>query len=1775
MQHLTVHRNQLVGEWVFEYIRQFAEKEITPGQKVLLKIEHMSLDYIQAIVKTIEENKDSMSKELELILKTVQKVEGFEQLQTKENETIVWLRNNIAPNQVVVLVLNEERPEGQSLKDAVAVDETALLSKDGFAVLKELLRKYNYLDVSQIEALIRFVECYQSVTDMQLSTLVDFIVQVIKDDETDINVAIAHAYPALSMFKETEVNMANKASFITKLRKNHNLSSLRKSISQLLDVDRLLISTDKFLKTERENQYTSNIWDLYKNHDESSFKQDVEDFLYRKNKNLLQIQFADAEKIFNFKESHKLKDKLINFQQTNQEEYDLRIEATETREERENLEQQKLQDNIEIMDGIEAIEQAKDLDAIRDFREKFEDQLNVANLTKKIQNIENKLENPSLYTDLIEAVLTESLTLLQEIDSEDFKGKMYFDLAVVDNCDISKDFASAVNLHLRMLNSFIDCLNVKLLESNADKATIPEKLIFELQLHVKNDEAVQTEKTRFTFDCAPLNPQNTSFYEFAKSVNEKEKLGYIEIKEDMSALYSFDENLKQLRDKIRITGEDTGLKHIEYFEEFTNEYEAIICKLLNSDYDKDIFADLETVIKTFLAHSYEDIKIVRDIYSLINLMAATQKVDGSGKVLSYKLSVLQPIRLIGYMSRFLRVNDVFKQHLDTSYNRNRILEIKDVKKYREYLLSKLGEVPPVYIANDDSHGIYFLETEQLGEGVYRTNESNVNANDKADIFANEVQKVTNDYLKVYPFSKDSLNILFMYVSNEQYIFQAIDKIFKSTNVSKLNVSIYSKGQASILYKALNQWIQNREEYLIPMVHLGGLPKLEINIIQNNEDEEIGKKIKASLSDYDLAFFVNFLNQSSNSTMQQNFFETPISECEFTNDQWAIYEEIGYINAQGGSRHINYVSDSLPEVLMDFYELQYMINRSTKRYKNDQIQLLKSEITPAKNEANQLYDAMHRLFNWVVAYDKYIDPLFAQQIATQADIIKYSVVQKSAQDIKILISSSENVNRLVNDKDNYYYHDRLANRLMALLGIQHLDTNVKEDIIHTVKKLSGASVLKSLGAGKFTNELLSIYLTLSREQAEQNDGNIHVWFSCDELSWFRTKSKRPDLLHLIIRPDVENKKFSITFRVIELKLVARDSYEAESKDAQIQLNSGTDTLRKIFEFEDGDLDIVQGREDFFEHLMQSRPYTDEELLYMQYLRIGSDWPIDDFIFEQQADVYMYSHDNVFPDKEQVSVGHYRDNYNGLVLNTFTRSYILNALKVSKDEAVEEIENIDTTLNFDEHLKKSAAMLGIEDHNSNESRDSEIADDAKNEDENAEIVVDLNESANDALINVEESEQEVNEEDAAEVIQATPVIDNSVPAGEETYTDNATDSQLVNSNVLVIDAEDANYPEKLALSNLESEVVPLKQRMQKAELLAENYQKSLEQAFRENNVQLRIFDRAIGANIIRMEARIPRTEKASAITSKTREMGLWLKVPTPPIVTVAENIVIDISRVEPDTIYFNEFMEILRKEISAEDIKKKAIVPIGLNPLNKVMYMDLNDSVAHLLVAGATGSGKSVSLNAIVLSMMCLYTPEELKFVFVDPKQVEFSIYEDAKHTEKVITDLEETADYLDFLAVEMDRRYKLFKESFSKNISGYNEYCVEEQKPEERLSRIIVVFDEFADFVLQNPDVAKRIKDTIMRLGQKSRAAGIHLIICTQTPKADIIDTSIRNNLSGRLCLKVADSNASNIVLDESGAELLAGRGDYLMKGNNNKIERGMSPFLDDRTQRALLKYFIK
>ena len=1736
-------RSLITGNWVFDYIKQFITvNKSAAEQKTILKIEHIPNEFIPAIVNSIENRKKEIDNDLELVLKTVKIVEGYEHLKLQDHETIVWLRNNIGKNQIIVLVVNEERPEGQSLKDIVSINESVLLSKQGLEALRNYLEDAEFLSVADINQLMKFIKYYQEITDMQLFTLVDFIAQTISSEALDIHQKMALSYPHLQLFKAKNVDLKNKQKFIKELRRNFYLGSLRKSMTQILNVEQLMVSADRFITNERNIGYSSSIWEIYQN-DVASFKQDIEDFLYRKNKNLLQIEYSEAEKVFNFKENRKLKDRLMNVCENVQNRFDELIQNANSVDDKSRLENEKLQSETDIIEAINAIESKTDIETIREFRETYQVELEEAGVIRAVKNIESKLETPSEYGDVITAILSEGIVLIEGLDNDSFNNSISFKVIPRIKA-INEDLANTLNFHLNFVDKFNKYIDVEFLKVDETIYSSPEEIEFDLQLIVKdsNGKEILTDKSLFSLDCTMLSTNKTSFYEFYTKIKNEDILGYVEVHSGRHIFKSFENDLATVKALAKI--EDPNLtQHIQNFEAFLEKYQTLLFEVVTGRFNLDTFKTLEKLTLDTLNHTYDNVNAVAKVYELFNKIATVSVLNQNDFIEQTTLTIFHPMRLIGYMSKFIRLEKIFDELLDKQFVINRVSEVADLKKYREYIIAKLGDVPPAYITGKSTEAIYLLEAESYGEGFYNLESSSANTQEKAELFATEVQRVSKDYLNVYPFAKDSLNILFMYVTNENHIIKSIDNILKNTNVQKLNISIYSKEQSSLIYHRLSQWIKTREDLIVPLIHLGGLPKVEISVVPHEPDIPVNKLVENTLSDYDLVFFIDFLTQVSSSTIKKAFFETEVSLCNLNEHQWAMFDEVGYINIQGGTRHINYVAHDLPEVLVDFYNLQYMINKKDARLKSNKVQLLKAEITTAENEQNKLYEQMHDLFNWVVAYDKYIDPLIAKQITSKAEIIKYSIVQKAQQDVKVLISSSESVNRLLNDTENYYYHDRLANRLKDLLGIKQIDSTITQDIIYKTKSLSGASVLKSLGAGKFMHELLSIYLTLKNEEVKQSEGTIHIWSACDELDWFRTKSKRPDLLHTIIEPDIENREFKITLRLVELKLIHRQSYEQESKDALVQLNSGVETLSQYFGQLETVLDTDNKLESFYKHLMFNRAYKPDELIYMRQLRMGTDWKVQ-FNFEKQADVYVYSHDDTFVDKKLVEVGHYQDCYEeGQGCNTYTRSYILNTLKVSPEVAESSLEEQETS-KFEEHLMNVADEFGFE---------YSVEPEEIKEDEN--------------LVGGKEVDQLSYDGDKVEVQGVLPITE--IEESHKVSNDKIDEDKIK----INISKSDSEYPEVIALANFEDSHEPLSLRMEKAKLIANNYKVKLENGLRQNNINLSIKNNIIGANIIRYEGTIPVTEKFSSIKSKESDMAMWLQIPDAPRVMNTGKVVIDVNRQSPDTIYFKEFMEFVRTQITAEEIEKKAIVPVGLSPLNEVMYLDLNDTIAHILVAGTTGSGKSVSLNAMVLAMMCLYEEQKLRFTFIDPKQVEFNVYKNVSHTEKVLTDLEETADYLETIAELMDSRYEKLSDKGVRNIASYNRRCRSNNEPE--MNRLIIVFDEFADFMIQDKDIAKRIRESIQRLGQKSRAAGIHLIICTQSPKADVIDTNTRNNLTGRICLRVSDSNASNVVIDEPGAELLAGKGDYLMRGNNNRLERGMSPYLDDETLEELLNYFRK
>jgi S-DNA-T family DNA segregation ATPase FtsK/SpoIIIE len=234
-----------------------------------------------------------------------------------------------------------------------------------------------------------------------------------------------------------------------------------------------------------------------------------------------------------------------------------------------------------------------------------------------------------------------------------------------------------------------------------------------------------------------------------------------------------------------------------------------------------------------------------------------------------------------------------------------------------------------------------------------------------------------------------------------------------------------------------------------------------------------------------------------------------------------------------------------------------------------------------------------------------------------------------------------------------------------------------------------------------------------------------------------------------------------------------------------------------------------------------------------------------------------------------------------------------------------------------------------------------------------------------------------------------------------------------------------------------------------------------------------------------------------------------------------------------------------------------------------------------VAGATGQGKSVGLNAIITSLLYKKHPAELKFVMVDPKMVEFSMYAPiVKHflakmpdaEDAIITDVTKVVQTLNSLCIEMDARYELLKDAKVRQLVEYNEKFINRKlnpnNGHKFLPYIVVVIDEFADLIMQ---VGKEVETPIARIAQKARAVGIHMILATQRPSANIITGVIRANFPARFAFKVSTGLESRVILDQGGAEQLIGRGDMLISQGND-FERVQCAFVDTPEVEGITQY---
>lgn len=366
---------------------------------------------------------------------------------------------------------------------------------------------------------------------------------------------------------------------------------------------------------------------------------------------------------------------------------------------------------------------------------------------------------------------------------------------------------------------------------------------------------------------------------------------------------------------------------------------------------------------------------------------------------------------------------------------------------------------------------------------------------------------------------------------------------------------------------------------------------------------------------------------------------------------------------------------------------------------------------------------------------------------------------------------------------------------------------------------------------------------------------------------------------------------------------------------------------------------------------------------------------------------------------------------------------------------------------------------------------------------------------------------------------------------------------------------------------------KGKVNSTEVIAANTKK-LERVFNDFGMVAKVIEIHVGPAVTQYEMELQRGTKVNKVLSISREIALELsakevriEAPIPGKSTVG----IEIPNQTIIPVSMREIMEDLERNPKYKNSKLAA--PLGRDIMGNVKCVEINKT-PHMLVAGATGSGKSVCINNIILSVIMRSTPDEVKMVLVDPKKVEFNAYEGIPHLlMPVVTDPKKASAALQKIVVEMDDRYETFKNSGTKNISTYNEYIEKQLKKNpdcglKKMPFILVIIDELADLMLV---AAKEVEDSIMRITQLARAAGIHLIVATQRPSTDVITGVVKSNIPTRISFAVSSSIDSRTILDMTGAEKLLGKGDMLYKPmDDNTPTRVQGSFVsDDEIQRVV------
>lgn len=1103
--------------------------------------------------------------------------------------------------------------------------------------------------------------------------------------------------------------------------------------------------------------------------------------------------------------------------------------------------------------------------------------------------------------------------------------------------------------------------------------------------------------------------------------------------------------------------------------------------------------------------------------------------------------LLHPLKLFWWRERAGFFNSLIARLL----NPEAPAAIIDLRRLQDELDTTYGSsnFPPVlalppgdnrpagcFLPIEEAQGYELYFHEQAGAEAFGL-DTDLLADDENELAARRavagIVAVVQDYIETYPFVRDGVEIFLFECRNGALPGMLVEQL---TNTGRrrnwqmrLTVVVHTSERGASLFRRVSKWVAGGH----PGVERSGqeyFPPITLKVLECDPDE-----LYRQHEDTDIVILADVLAEKGQRVTSEledvEYADLPVAGYLPTYQARQEPFEEGEL-----SRRILLASSQQPAVARLFLLCQHAAYDKRRRaLKPGQEARFYRELT--LDEWRPVIEQLHRHFNWVICYDPSIDRFLLQAaFRDEVQVIRYSLGLGAKRQHNLTVSSSGRTQTIV------------VNRLAARLGQMfpqagvELRNAIAARLVAEAKQISGDIVLRAAGPGAFLNELIGLvaakFATEQRYLAQHPDA-LTTWILLDDFEHWFSRGQFPDMLFVALGQDAAGAPL-LHMEILEAKCVGAINFAIEAHDAQIQVRNGVNRLAPAFAPGHAHLDALYWYDQLYRAIVGNLRVQPEQQplweLFRDSLHTGAFTRVVSghtwiFCYDGQADVVNGPLQLPFsePASEAPDVAltahHYGRNELAPLLRELIRArdgadVPAEALEQPPIASPEYAQSQEHERHRETETQPQGA-LGVTDGMTTES---------------APTRPDL------------DMPMPTPPRDAAPPHDAVPPHD--AADRDAGFRSSTNPAEFAGASTPAIDP-----------AWLHSRA------------------RDLERALRQRGIQIMPINPVnadVGPSIVRFKVQLRGNETIRKLQNAAIDLARDLALTSTPFI---DNVLgtsfvgIDIPREYVETVALQPLLTALRPPGPAE-----LPIILGVTPSGTLLTEDLAE-FPHLLVAGATGSGKSVFLRSILLSLMTQYAPGKLELLIVDPKQTDFSFFDGLPYLRggKVFTQAEAARDILlDLVRNEMPRRQQLMK-GRSLKIKDFNR-----RFPEEALPPIVALIDEYAQLLsIMTKKDAESFERDLMSLAAVARSTGIHLILATQRPSVNVVTGTLKANLPTRIAFQVPTNSDSRVVLDSNGAENLLGRGDMLFRRPSGELIRLQAPFMDEEQMQAYLATLVQ